>query len=112
MKCFCVQIHLEKSPEIDEKKLIRLFNKLCETLDYVSSIDIDKGFDSEQYLNINCRTCDLKTLWNQIRAHFYEHKEFGPALAKASIVVCEGKNGWDDYLLLFHYDGREKVDSL
>ena len=36
----------------------------------------------------------------------------GPRLARAAIATCEGKHGWDDYLLLHHYDRTLVLDTL
>jgi hypothetical protein len=33
-------------------------------------------------------------------------------LAQAAIVVCEGELGWDDYLLLHHFNSDEELDEL
>ena len=39
-------------------------------------------------------------------------EELGPQLARASIATCQGSRGWDNYLLLHHYDRTFKLDSL
>ncbi|MDR0717159.1 MAG: tetratricopeptide repeat protein, partial [Azoarcus sp.] len=33
-------------------------------------------------------------------------------LKNSSIVVCQGRHGWDDYLLLYHYDSTQEVDEI
>ncbi len=33
-------------------------------------------------------------------------------MKNVSIVACEGDHGWDDYLLLWHWDSGEKTDVL
>jgi hypothetical protein len=35
-----------------------------------------------------------------------------PALANIAIVVCQGERGWDDYLLLHHFDSSVPLDQL
>ena len=35
-----------------------------------------------------------------------------PGLAAAAIIVCEGEHGWDDYLLLHHFDPAEPLDTM
>lgn len=49
--------------------------------------------------------------WSRIR-RLYDASEIGRRLALSTIVVCEGKHGWDDYLLLQHFDPAENLDSL
>jgi len=51
-------------------------------------------------------------LWDKLSKNVYKDSVFGPYLSKTSIVVCEGNNGWDDYLLLHHFDKSEDIDNL
>ena len=44
--------------------------------------------------------------------HRFLDSELGPQLASASIATCEGNRGWDDYLLLHHYDRTLDLDTL
>ncbi len=112
MKCLSIQFQPEKSPELDEEKTINRFKEFCNNSKLVNHMDIQRGYDNGLYVSINYTTDDVKSLWNQIRSHFFEQKDFGYILANASIVVCEGDNGWNDYLLLHHYDEKEKVDTI
>ena len=34
------------------------------------------------------------------------------ALSAGAIACCEGDNGWDDYLLLYHFDNSESIDAI
>jgi len=36
----------------------------------------------------------------------------GAEFRRAMIVTATGTSGWDDYLLLHHYDGDEQIDIL
>ncbi|MHC4750142.1 MAG: hypothetical protein ACYTFW_09740 [Planctomycetota bacterium] len=112
MKCLSVQIQLERSSKLEEDRIIHSFKEMCDKSSLIKHIDIEKGYDEGSYININYTTDNLKALWGQIRSHFYEQEDFGLVLAKASIVVCEGDNGWDDYLLLHHFDEREEIDTI
>jgi hypothetical protein len=42
----------------------------------------------------------------------YRSSEFGGALAESSMAMCEGQRGWEDYLLLHHYDPAVQLDRL
>ena len=48
--------------------------------------------------------------------HAAKALRFGPFQSKflrsAAMVVCEGEHGWDDYLLLHHWDRRFRLDSV
>jgi hypothetical protein len=69
---------------------------------------VNHGEDDGRYVNIGFESADLPGLWaaicDQLRAD--------PELARAAIVVCHGKHGWDDYLLLHHFDPAEPLDEL
>lgn len=69
---------------------------------------VERGDDDGPYININVQTCDVPTLWTSVSARISSN----PSLASGMIVCCEGKNGWDDYLLLHHYDRSEPLDML
>ena len=40
------------------------------------------------------------------------HLNSYPELAAAAIVVCRGEHGWDEYLLLRHFDPCQALDAL
>ena len=112
MKQLSIQLQSERCPDLNEENFIELFKKWCGKSDHVRSFHIDEGIDDGRYITINCTTDDLRELWNQIRSRFFECEDIGPALVKAAIVVCEGKHGWNDYLLLHQYDDTEELDTI
>ena len=66
----------------------------------------EEGNDNGRYLNFNYLTTKPAELWRTLRSGPFRSK----LLRSASMVVCEGANGWDDYLLLHHWDRRRKLD--
>ena len=64
--------------------------------------------DADEYLNILFETSDIGQLWAGLRVVIASE----PAIAGSAIVCCEGDHGWDDYLLLHHFDPSETVDKL
>ena len=64
--------------------------------------------EGDGFINFNAECADIEATWMLIK----ETLGAVPDLATATIVVCEGDNGWDDYLLLHHFDPREDVDTL
>ena len=51
---------------------------------------------------------ELKAIWEVAQKLLSENT----TLAETVITVCQGQHGWDDYLLLHHFDENEPVDSL
>ena len=75
----------------------------------------DDGFDKTQYFNFTFGTEDLRGLWAVIRSTAYGNPALAEPMAKSSIAVCTGEHGWDDYLLLFHFDPdepRADIDAI
>jgi len=50
----------------------------------------------------------LEDIWNKISETLKKNSE----LANRIIATCTGQYGWDDYLLLHHFDKTEPLDSL
>lgn len=66
----------------------------------------------EDWVNVNFRTPDITGLWHAIQDRLGLAQGNRPPIANALIVVCEGEYGWDDYLLLHHFDELETPDVL
>ena len=56
----------------------------------------DHGHDRVHYFNFTFGTVDLAAR----------------SMAAASMAKCEGPHGWDDYLLLHHFDPMVKRNAL
>jgi hypothetical protein len=75
-------------------------------------LPISEGHDKGRYINIDYSTDDLPGLWSLIRREVLAASTVGSMLKKAAIIVCQGEKGWEDYLLLHHFDEHEPLDSL
>jgi hypothetical protein len=71
-------------------------------------VSVGEGHDATRYVNVNLRPADVAGLWAVVR----EQLQADAALAGATIVVCQGEHGWDDYLLLHHFDPSQVLDDL
>ena len=72
---------------------------------HVRSLQIQKGQASRGYVNFDFTVRGVRTFWQSLRPAFSRARN----LSAAAIVVCEGRNGWDDYELIHHRD-RSQVD--
>ena len=102
MKQLSVQVDLTLAPGLELQTAIAELKQLSK-ITFVSELA-----NNEVCFDITYQTNDLPALWSRIREEFDEH----PELAKASIVVCEGQHGWEDYLLLHHRDPAEPRDDI
>lgn len=104
-----IQIQPELLSNPNKKQSIEAFvsflNNLSSDCCHVSS-----GNENGAYFNIEMESENVLHLWEEIRAEFLL-KRIDSVIAKGLVVVCEGDRGWDNYLLLYHYDSLEHVDS-
>ena len=70
--------------------------------------EISEGDDGGKYINLTIGSDDLKESWSVIRTSLLQI----PEVEESSIIVCEGDDGWDDYLLLHHFDLSQELDEL
>jgi hypothetical protein len=78
----------------------------------VTKFKTEQGDDGGRYINLHMKTDDLVTLWEAVRSALYGHPILGAALMQSSMTICTGEAGWDDYLVLHHYDENVEVDGL
>lgn len=71
---------------------------------------IDMGNDGGRYENILFEAESPEDALLKLRAVF-DSPDAGLAARRSCIVTCEGERGWDDYVLLHHYDRTLIVDT-
>ena len=70
--------------------------------------EISEGEDDGKYINLHFKTNDVKNTWKEIKTILFSEY----ALSDMAIVTCEGNEGWDDYLLLYHFDKSVELDEI
>jgi len=71
-------------------------------------VDIVSGDDDGPYTNVNIDSGNVSSLWPSLRDAIVSDAK----LSSCVIACCEGNDGSDDYLLLYHYDKSEPIDAL
>ena len=107
MKC----LHIQLQPELcagNAEHHVKELTALATASAPDAVVNVDRGDDGGPFINVNIDTDDIAALW----AFMSSTLTSNPSLASATIVCCEGDNGWDDYLLLHHFDGNETLDAL
>ena len=112
MKTLHIQLQPELAPGLDTKLVHDLIGALRSNSDLIQNLSVTNGDDNGPYINMNVKTHDVVALWGLMRKELFSHPVAGPDLQRAAIVACEGNAGWDDYLLLHHFDPAEPLDSL
>ncbi len=105
---FSLQIHPDRAPGLDLTAVRSICERIALDTDIVSRFSFVEGADDAQ-VNVNFATSDRRALWRRLQAELYDGVN-GSALKQSSMVMCEGQHGWDDYLLLHHYDPSVACD--
>ncbi len=100
MRCLSLQIQPDRIPQLDVATVVKELIELTTAPNYPANVDVQEGNDNGRFINITWSTRDYTTLWNTLQ----QRLEQDQYLSQCSIVCCEGPHGWDDYLLLHHYD--------
>jgi hypothetical protein len=107
-----IQIQADRNTDIDLAAIREQLDALTSQLPEISELQIVEGEDNGTYINYSFETQNVNRLWQVLRHQFYNENTNGLSLGPVSIVTCEGPHGWDDYLLLHHFDTTLALDSL
>ena len=92
-------------------ELTSAFAIIAATKPLVQHHEFNSGRDEGPYFNFTFGTHDAAALWQVVERDIYGADRFGAYMRAASMAMCSSDEGWDHYLLLFHYDPAVKVDA-
>jgi len=69
---------------------------------------VSSGDEKGVYINYDFVSENPKESWSWIEGLLVKN----PSFRDSSIVCCEGSQGWDNYLLLSHFDKNEPLDEI
>jgi len=104
----CVQVQPNRAPSVD-LSVVREMVAQINSSSLVRKHDEQVGDD---YVNFIFGTEALHDLWELLWTKLFQHERVGAALRRSSIVTCQGPQGWDDYLLLHHFDPAVSLDKV
>jgi len=111
MRSLSVQIQPERAPSLDVAAVTSVFSTIANDPQLVRHHAFDSGRDSGAYHNFTFGTERAGDLWREVRRRLFEDPVLGVEMRKVSIATCSSETGWNDYVLLFHFDPATKVDS-
>ena len=111
MRLLNIQVQPERVPTLDMARTRGIVEALAKDRTLVAKFESVEGDDDGPYVNFTFAAKDLPKLWASVQKKVLRNTEIGPAVSKSSIIICEGSEGWDNYRLLHHYDGRFKLDE-
>lgn len=106
---FCIQLQPERAPEVDFEAIKQWAGSFADSSSFVTDFWIDAGDD---YINLRFSTDMPKLFWHAFAAEFLDCNTEGQLNRSCCIAYCQGRRGWDDYLLLHHFDPTEPLDRL
>lgn len=111
MKILCFQVQPKRSRGIDLDAVAALMARIAMSSD-TRDFTIQRGRGKEPWVNFLFTTASVARTWNMLESGAIKHGRLGPKLCRSSIVTCQGSRGWDNYLLLHHFDSRQALDRL
>jgi hypothetical protein len=112
MKALHIQVQLERAPGLDELQLKQSLGDLGVSSGLAKRVRVEEGIDHGRYVNFTYWTEDLPGLWALVRKDVLGSLAIGTDVQRTSIIVCQGDDGWNDYLLLHHFDDSQVLDRL
>lgn len=121
MTIVSVQIHTEHIADDDLQKMVwsiayltdgGMFLEFSRPSASVALItESSRDRPEQSYVNVTFQTADIARFRRELSKKLKGRRGPWGHLAKNSIIVCQGKYGWDDYLLLHHFKPNESLDT-
>jgi hypothetical protein len=109
---FCIQIHPHRCRQLDLANVLSQFEHLSTNRSWIRRCSTERGRDDHAYVKLTFETDCPKLFWQLLCEQFYQTRALGQFMRAASIVTCEGRRGWDDYLLLHRFDAGVSYDHF
>lgn len=80
----------------------------------VLTFEFGKGNDRGPYLNFSftAHNHSLPKVWRLVKRRVLGYRSLGDLLRRSCIVTCVGFRGWDNYLLLHHFNPKVPLEEL
>jgi hypothetical protein len=104
--------HLQFNPRITESRAVyvtALTRMIENSTDITGSIWSD-GDKKGSYVNLNVMVERPLAFWRFLMRQITSNPT--SLIPQIMIATCQGKAGWDDYLLLHHFDQKVQLDTF
>src|SRR5690349_15926796 len=113
MRMLCLQFQPKSAVGLSANVVTSLMARIASTVPEVRRISFERGADHRGYINYCFSTRGVPaSVWRAVDTRGLKHPRIGKRLRRASIVTCTGSRGWDNYLLLHHFEGGVQLDRL
>jgi hypothetical protein len=111
VRSLSIQVHPNRSADMNMTEVLAAFQAIADTTELVKHHAFNNGDDQGSYFNFTFGTSDAKRLWQVVRERFYDSGEISNHMRQSSMAMCSSEAGWDNYLLLHHYDPAVDLDD-
>jgi hypothetical protein len=111
MRTLCLQFQPKLAPLLSQAAVSTLMLRIALANPRVRYFSLRLGGKRDPYINYLFTAPSLGALWQSLRKRALQSSRLGPALRRSTIVTMQGPHGWDDYLLLHHFDPMQPLDT-
>lgn len=111
MRALSIQVQPARSPGIDMAGVLAEFEAIASATELVKHHSFNSGDEQGGYFNFTFGTTDARNLWQLIQSRLYNSAYLSTHMRQASMAMCSSEEGWDDYLMLYHFDSTVGLDD-
>lgn len=109
-RTFLIQVHPARFEVMTERDVLHIADRLKQH--WPERITVTTGNDDGRYIDITFESNKPAETWARLKRSFVCSELPESEFHKASIITVTGDDGWNDYLLLHHYDEAESLDPF
>ncbi|QZA76928.1 hypothetical protein K4H28_11455 [Deefgea tanakiae] len=106
-----IQLQPHLVPTMDEAKARAALAAFAEQA-LVIGHRVTEGNENGAFINFEYKTNDLAALWHECKERIYQNSLLAFQLQRATMAIAQGDDGWEDCLLLHHFDPATEVDEF
>lgn len=112
MRTLCIQFQPQRALGLPPRHVASVLADFAASVESVRAFSFRAGTDRGPYVNYFFETRSPGKTWHAVSSSILKSHQIGARLRSSTIITCEGTRGWDNYLLLHHFDPKVGLDSL
>lgn len=112
MRTLCIQFQPRRAPGLQPRHVASVLADFAASVGGIRTFSFRGGNDRGPYVNYFFDTRSPRKIWRAMSGSILRHHRIGAGLRRSTIITCEGTRGWDNYLLLHHFDSKVGLDHF
>ena len=112
MRTLCLQFQPRRAAGLSPQVMTVLMARVAAALPHMREFSFRRGSARGPYINYFFESRTPARVWKALRGQALRHRRLGGSLRQSTIVTCQGSRGWENYLLLHHFDSAQPLDTL